>query len=64
MSVHMHLNTQVPLMKEHFRRWLQLFAGTVDELFEGKKADIVKEKAASIAAIMETKITSPFKIVR
>ncbi|SFP85417.1 group III truncated hemoglobin [Parafilimonas terrae] len=64
MSVHIHLNEQVPFTKEHFQRWLLLFTGTVDELFEGKKADIVKEKAASIAAIMETKIASPFKIMR
>ena len=64
MSIHMHLNEQVRFTKEHFQRWIQLFTETVDELFEGKKANIVKEKAASIAAIMETKIISPFKIIR
>lgn len=64
MGVHMHLNAQVPLMKEHFQRWLQLFTETVDELFEGQKADMAKQKAVSIATIMETKIASPFKIVR
>jgi len=64
MSVHMTLSEKVPFTKEHFERWMQLFAGTVDELFEGKKANIAKEKAAGIAAIMETKLVSPFKIVR
>ena len=64
MSVHMILSEKVPFTKEHFQRWIQLFTGTVDELFEGKKANIAKEKAASIAAIMESKIVSPFKIVR
>jgi len=64
MEVHMHLNRRVQLAKEHFERWLKLFTGTVDELFEGKNANIAKEKAISIATIMETKITSPFNIAR
>jgi len=63
MSVHMILSDQVPFTKEHFQRWIQLFTCTIDELFEGKKANIAKEKAVSIAAIMETKIVSPFKII-
>lgn len=64
MSVHIILNEQVPFTKQHFQRWIELFTGTVDELFEGKKANIAKKKALSIAAIMETKITSPFNITR
>ena len=64
MSAHLNLNSRVPLTKAHFQRWLELFTQTIDELFEGKKADLAKEKAISIATIMETKITSPFKIIR
>lgn len=64
MSVHIILNEQVPFNRQHFQRWIELFTGTVDALFEGKKADLTKEKAISIAAIMETKITSPFNITR
>jgi len=60
MIVHMHLNQLVALKKEHFEQWMKLFTATVDELFEGKKAALAKEKALNIAAIMETKITSPF----
>lgn len=60
MVVHTHLNNLVPLTKEHFQRWLQLFTATVDELFEGGKANLSKEKAVSIATIMEVKITSAF----
>ena len=62
MAMHIQLNERVKFTKEYFQRWLQLFTGTVDELFEGKKADLIKEKAISIAAIMETKITAPFNI--
>jgi hemoglobin len=60
MSVHTHLNQLVSLKKEHFEQWLKLFTGTVDELFEGKKAALAKEKAFNIATIIETKIISPF----
>jgi hemoglobin len=56
MKVHMHLSQRTPLTREHFQRWLQLFTETVDELFEGGKANIAKEKAISIATIMQAKI--------
>src|SRR5436305_12954153 len=56
MMVHMHLSQRTTLTREHFQRWIQLFTQTVDELFEGNKATLAKEKALSIAAIMETKV--------
>jgi len=65
MLVHIHLNEIIKLRKEHFERWLQLLTNTVDELFEGEKAALAKEKAISIATIMKTKIAGtpdiPFK---
>ena len=59
MMVHMHLSQRTPLTKEHFERWLKLFTGTVDELFQGAKATTTKEKAQSIANIMQVKISGP-----
>ena len=59
MMVHMHLSRRTPLTKEHFERWLKLFTGTVDELFQGAKATTAKEKAQSIANIMQVKISGP-----
>ncbi|HYJ65826.1 MAG TPA: group III truncated hemoglobin [Parafilimonas sp.] len=56
MLVHIHLNEIIKLRKEHFERWLQLLTNTVEELFEGEKAALAKEKAISIATIMKTKI--------
>lgn len=56
MTVHMQLNQRSPLLKEHFTRWLLLFTGTVDELFEGNNAELVKQRAHSIATIMQVKI--------
>src|SRR6188768_2110504 len=43
MEVHMYLNHRVQLKKKHFKRWLNLLAETVDKLFEGKRANLVKE---------------------
>ena len=56
MLVHIHLNELIKLREEYFERWLELFTATADELFEGKKAALAKEKAISIATIMKTKI--------
>jgi len=36
------------LKVEHFERWLELFFLTVDEMFEGQKADEVKMRALNI----------------
>ncbi|MEP6464897.1 MAG: group III truncated hemoglobin [Parafilimonas sp.] len=58
MAVHMNLNQLTPLKKEHFERWIKLFAETVNELFEGKNATIAKEKAKGISNIMKIKIAS------
>ena len=49
---HMHL----PLKKEEFAVWLSFFHATVDELFAGTNADITKNRASSIAYIMQKKL--------
>lgn len=41
------------LTKEHFDRWISLFHGTVDELFDGQIAENAKSRANSIARIMK-----------
>lgn len=35
-------HAKLPVEAEHFERWIQLFFGTVDNLFVGKKADRAK----------------------
>ena len=37
---------------EHFQHWNDLFNETVDELFEGAKAEEIKQRAINIAAAM------------
>lgn len=57
MDLHKHINRLYPLTDEHFARWILLFSSTVDELFAGKTADLAKQRAKSIATVMQIKIT-------
>ena len=56
MKVHMDLHFKEALTKAHFDRWLEHFNNSVDEHFEGTKAHLAKERALSIATVMEIKI--------
>ena len=56
MELHKQLNTKVPLTTEHFTQWLHLFATTVDDLFIGEKAELAKQRAQSIATMIQVKI--------
>lgn len=57
MQPHLNLHQQSPLRKEHFETWLRYFNQSVDELFEGEKAFLAKERALSIATVMQIKIS-------
>ena len=63
MVKHHMVHQKNPLSKEHFEKWLLLFEETVDELFAGPNAISIKERARSIASIMEMKIIAPQKSV-
>ena len=56
MQPHMVLHQQSPLSKEHFNTWLTNFKSTIDELFDGEKAFMAKERAASVAIVMQIRI--------
>jgi hemoglobin len=45
---HAELHTKVGLRRGHFERWLQLWFGTVDELFAGERADLAKSHALRV----------------
>jgi hemoglobin len=57
MQPHLVLHQRSPLRKQHFETWLRYFNETVDELFEGEKAFLAKERALSIATVMQIKIS-------
>ena len=56
MEIHKRLNQRVPLKPEFFERWTTLFTDTVDEMFTGEKALLAKQRAISIAVVMQIKI--------
>src|SRR4026209_2789818 len=57
MQPHMILHQKSPLQKHHFETWLTYFNESVDQLFEGEKAFLAKERALSIATVMQIKIS-------
>ena len=55
-AVHKQLHRLTPLNRDHFEEWLQLWKETVDELFAGDNAELVKQRATSIATVMQISI--------
>jgi hemoglobin len=59
MEVHLNISQKSKIEKKHLDRWVKLFTETVNELFEGYKATVAKQRAASIATMMNIKINHP-----
>ena len=53
---HFEVDKQFPLSKIEFDRWLHHWTTTIDDLFVGEKAEMAKQRAQSIADIMQYKI--------
>lgn len=43
---------------DHFSRWLELFHGTLDDLFQGAKADEAKQRSVMMARMFQYKIAA------
>jgi len=56
LAVHQKLNEKSPLELEHFRRWVEIFSQTTDELFAGETAENAKLRAKMIAHSLHQKI--------
>ena len=56
MLKHISLDKLSPLSEEHFDRWIALFSATLDQLFQGPKAELAKQKAKSMKSLMLHKI--------
>ncbi len=56
MHTHQQVNQKSPISMQHFQRWNLLFTQTVDELFEGDKVELIKQRAVSISTVMQIKI--------
>jgi hemoglobin len=59
MEVHRHISELSPIRKEHLDRWVEQFTQTISEWFEGEKAELMKQRARSIATLMDIKLNHP-----
>ena len=55
---HMHMR----LEEKHFQKWLALFEETVDELFEGDRAVLAKQRANVVGWSIQSKIEAKNKL--
>lgn len=58
MAKHKELHQKSPMNPSHFGHWNKLFIETVDALFEGQKAEEIKNRAMNISAAMMYKTLS------
>ena len=49
-------HASLPIQKQHFERWISLLNETIDEYFEGDKADEVKMRANKMGALFQSKL--------
>lgn len=56
LEIHRQLNKKKVMTHEHFQQWINLFSSTVDELYQGENAELMKQRAESIAVMMEIKV--------
>jgi hemoglobin len=56
MLQHIELNKKYPLTADHFEQWKKLFFETLDEFFEGEKANEAKKRVEAMASLMRYKI--------
>lgn len=57
MEIHLNISQKSKIQKEHLDRWVKIFTETVEEMFEGPKATLAKQRATSIATMMHLKIS-------
>jgi len=56
MEIHQHIHQLSSIKKQHLDRWVQIFTITIDEHFAGEKTNLMKQRAASIATLMDIKL--------
>ena len=56
MDVHQQIHHLAKIQKDHLDRWVKLFIQTLDESFEGPKTELMKQRARSIATLMDIKL--------
>ena len=55
LDIHKHIHQLSAFTEAHFTRWVSIFKETVDQCYQGEKAELAKQRAESIATIMKLK---------
>ena len=58
---HIELNKKITLKDDFFTQWKKLFFATIDKYFEGKIANLAKEKTIAMEYLMKMKIDDSSK---
>jgi hemoglobin len=58
MQVHKNIHALHAFTAADFKQWFKLFVATVDDLFEGDNAELIKQRALSVATIIQIKIVA------
>lgn len=58
LAAHVRLVHLTPMGRPQFDHWLEIFRGTVDDLFAGEHADHIKNCAADMANVIHDKINA------
>jgi hemoglobin len=61
MTAHFRIHALQAFTKADFQRWLQIFNETLEDHFEGEHTEIARQRALSIATIMEIKLLQQTK---
>ncbi len=56
MQKHLDFNKKNVFKKEHFTAWLSYLKTSIDDTFDGQNAQNMKDRAASIAMVMQVKL--------
>ncbi len=56
MLKHIALSQKMKIQESHMTRWLSLWKSTIDNLYEGPKADLAKSRSEQIGILMLRKI--------
>lgn len=55
LDIHKQIHQLSAFREEHFARWVALFTETINEMFNGDRAELARQRAESIATIMKIK---------
>jgi hemoglobin len=59
MDVHKTIHQLEPIRKEHLDRWTALFTSTIAGMFAGPNAELMAQRARSVATLMDLKLNHP-----